>query len=154
MSNGWPEIGEYNFKVTEWKHEVTEGEKKAPYVFCLCQVVEGQYVGEEAGYKVFLLRKDGTPNEIARETLRVMGWNGKDFENMPGLGSTVFPGIMTKRVFQGRDGNPREIVELSGIKGVNVGMKRGAALAPSEVRNLAKLFGASGGGGVEDDVPV
>lgn len=140
-SDTWPLVGEFPMKVVEWKLEETE-EKKAPYIFVLCEVTGGEYDGEQAGMKVFLLKKDGAPNEFARETLRVMGWTGKDFINMPGLGSTIFPGMMATRSYTDKYGQVKEVTELSGIKGVSA-QKRGNAVAPQAAKNLAKLFGAS-----------
>ena len=151
MSESWPCVGEFPMKVVEWKHEVLRNKqtgKESDYVFLLCRVTEGDFAGEETGMKVFLLKKDGTPNEIARQTLLIAGWTGKDFANMPGLGVNVFPGIMTKRTW-----NNNDYVELTGIKGVSAGVFRGEVADKNRVRNLAKMF-ESKTEAQDDDCPI
>jgi hypothetical protein len=150
MSEFWPCVGEFPMKVVEHKFEVlkTKDGRESDYIFLLCQVTEGPHAGSEAGMKVFLLKKDGRPNELARETLRIAGWNGKDFRSLPGLGTTVFPGIMVLRTWDGG-----ERVELTGIKGVSQGF-RGAAMDKSKLSNLAKLFDTKTPTDENDEFPI
>jgi len=76
-------IGNYMARVGSFQWGKTATDK--PYVRLLMVVEGGEHEGSEITSDVFVLRKNGEPNEIAREKLMACGWDGKDIAALDGV---------------------------------------------------------------------
>jgi hypothetical protein len=101
-------------------------------------VLDGEYSGSEfVWYGSFT--EAGT--DIALESLRVAGWDGTDFVNLPGLGSTEF--LLTLQEEDGRDGPSRMRAAFINRLGVPMKEKMDDAAKAALARRIARITGAS-----------
>jgi hypothetical protein len=76
-------IGNYAARVVSFQWGKTA--KDAPFVRLLLRIEGGDQEGGEITSDVFVLRKTGEPNEIAREQLIACGWDGADLATLNGI---------------------------------------------------------------------
>lgn len=126
-------------------------EKKTDYVSVVCQIVGGEYDGEQLVYKGYYTDKT---KKRTIESLKYLGctFPGNDPTNFEGLGTTTAPGVVEHETFTGDDGNERTYARIAWINNPVGGIAaeqrmddaQKAAFKARMLGTVASVLGANG----------